>query len=232
MPSVHGLGEWLEHSAEPNLLPPLTDTERDRFHSMFDAFTSHQRPKPAFQKVPNFHWTVKSSRSLPLLRQRIIEACSAEVNRDRVTECIANATLELITNALYHAPTDANGNRLYSHLSRKDPVTWNGDEVIEVSLFLEGTSCYVTIDDPYGSLHPSTLSTYLGRCTPTSSPLVIDEETGPGQGVFSAIMHATSVDYQIDAGRRTRATLTFADIMSFREFAGRTKSFSCFFSVA
>ncbi len=98
-------------------------------------------------------------------REELLEAARAfmlehEV-RPRMADLAQNAIEELITNAIYDAPTDSGGRRLYADVDRRNAVFLPSGARPRLDLAVEGKTIAAVMTDPHGSLDVATVRRYL-----------------------------------------------------------------------
>jgi hypothetical protein len=149
--------------------------------------------------------------------------CHGEIARGAAT-----AAEELLTNALYDAPTDTGGKARHAHLERAVPVELSADEAIAFQLAYDGNRIGMSARDPFGSLTPEKVVEYLSRCFLRTSYEVPEEGGGAGLGlyfIFNLVQHFV---INIAPGHMTEAIGLFQVSSSMRRFKTKTKSFNVF----
>jgi hypothetical protein len=135
---------------------------------------------------------------------------------------------ELVSNAFYNAPVDAQGRRVFSSLPRSNPVELEGDKAIEVSFCCDGLRLGVAAADPFGSLQPSDALKYLARCLQGKTAEVSRDGGGAGLGFFIMFDAVTHLVINVRPGIRTEV-LGVIDVQgTFRDFVAQGKSFNIF----
>lgn len=81
--------------------------------------------------------------------------------RSRMVELAVNAVEELVTNAIYDAPTDDEGRRLYADVDRRNAVFLPAGNRPRLDLAVDGKKIAASMTDPYGSLDVATVRRYL-----------------------------------------------------------------------
>lgn len=81
--------------------------------------------------------------------------------RARMVELAVNAVEELVTNAIYDAPTDTEGRRLYADVDRRNAVFLPAGSRPRLALAVDGKKIVAVMTDPYGSLDVATVRRYL-----------------------------------------------------------------------
>jgi hypothetical protein len=150
--------------------------------------------------------------------------------RPRFVELFCAVTDELVTNALFNAPVDADGRRRYAHLSRADDVVLAGGERVEVRLCCDGRRLGVAAIDPFGSITQERVLDYLAKCFRKGADQMDRKQGGAGLGLYYAFESLSHFVVNICPGRRTEM-IGLIDIHgSYRDFVGKSKSFNMFVS--
>ena len=148
--------------------------------------------------------------------------------RSRIVEQLATVVDELVSNAFYNAPIDADGSRPYAHLPRTEEVNLGSSENSELKMMSDGRRVGVAVSDPYGSLTASTVLDYLAKCFRKGSDQVDQKEGGAGLGLYYVFESVSQFIVNVAPGQRTELIgLVDVDI-SYREFVARCKSINIF----
>jgi hypothetical protein len=83
--------------------------------------------------------------------------------RSRVVSRAINAIEELVTNAVYDAPTDAEGRRVHLETDRRQSVSLATGALPVLSVDVVDGRIGVTMQDPFGSLEASAFRNFLAR---------------------------------------------------------------------
>nr|QEO74299.1 hypothetical protein [uncultured bacterium] len=146
----------------------------------------------------------------------------------RLVASFCTVVEELTSNALYNAPVDPEGRARFAHYHRKQGVVLEPHEVVRVTLCSDGRRMGVSVSDPFGSLTPEKVVSYLGKCFRRGDDQVDSKQGGAGLGLFCAFESVTNLIVNLDPGRRTEM-IGLLDIRgSYRDFARRGKSFNIF----
>jgi hypothetical protein len=135
---------------------------------------------------------------------------------------------ELITNALYNAPRDADGNSRYAHLPRTDAVGLEPHEEIEIRYCCDGLRLGISASDPFGSLTEERLLDYLGKCLRKGEDQVDTKPGGAGLGLYYIFEAVSHLVVNIAPGRRTEIIGLIDVHGTYRDFASANKSFNIF----
>lgn len=162
--------------------------------------------------------------SLDLVERHAISAGLAP----RLVRQLTSAADEMLTNALYNAPIEADGTHRFRHLPRTRPVKLPPNEAIEIQVCSDEERVGICVADPFGSLSCPRVVEYLAKCLRRGADQVDDKPGGAGLGlyyVFDAVSHLV---VNLAPERRTELIGILPLDRSFGEFARRGKSFNVF----
>jgi hypothetical protein len=114
---------------------------------------------------------------------------------------IASITDELLTNAVYHAPTDETGEYKYAHVDRQTKIVLESDEEASLSFGSDGYTLAISVVDNFGSLTLSRIRSHLLACV--ASNQIEQKAGGAGIGLCSVLQQCDELIVNIDPGRRT-----------------------------
>jgi CRP-like cAMP-binding protein len=117
---------------------------------------------------------------------------------------------ELLMNAIYDAPRDADGKSLFNHKDRTQVVKLNESQQAIFRYATDGVTMAISIEDPFGSLDAQTLFKYLEKCYQGGS--LNDgraDKGGGGRGLHQIIENSDLVVFNIDMGKRTEVIALF-----------------------
>lgn len=83
--------------------------------------------------------------------------------RSRMAALARDAIEELVTNAIYDAPTDESGRRLYADTDRKNTIVLAESARPRLEVAVNGTRIAATMSDPHGSLDIATVRRFLSQ---------------------------------------------------------------------
>jgi hypothetical protein len=170
--------------------------------------------------------------STSLQRQDTVEAIehwgrAQDVNA-RLNGLLVRVADELISNALFNAPTDATGHRLHSAKHRNDVVALGEERRVDVRLRADAQRIGVGVKDPYGSLDRATIISVLARCLQRGPDQIDGKAGGAGLGLFFALDSVSHLVVNLEPGRSTEV-LGLIDVDGgFRDFRSRPKSITLF----
>lgn len=146
----------------------------------------------------------------------------------RIAQGLAVVADELLTNAIYNAPTDDLGKPRYANWARTVPVTLKDSESVELRLACDGKRFAISATDPFGSLPPSKVLDYLSKCFRKGEDQIDSKDGGAGLGLYKLFNLLQHFVVNIEPHVRTE-TIGLLDVTkSYREFAVRGKSFNLF----
>ncbi len=126
---------------------------------------------------------------------------------------------ELMMNALYHAPTDANGNERYAGKTRKELAQLEQVDPIEVQYGCSGTYFGISVRDGFGSLSRKKSLDYLKRVG-TEEAKIEQKTEGAGLGLISVLQSVSKLIFNLDPGYSTEAIGLFDMQLQARGMAG------------
>jgi hypothetical protein len=145
----------------------------------------------------------EKERALGLLVDFAVNAGCRGPLRDR----IQRASDELMMNALYHAPIDAQGRRLSEGKAPRDLINVPPPRPVLLQYACSGRYFAVTVQDSYGSLSREQLLSYLGRAESALS--MDDKPQGAGLGLVSVLAAASKLVFNLDPGGGTEVIALF-----------------------
>jgi hypothetical protein len=128
--------------------------------------------------------------------------------RGPVRDRMALVAEELIINAMYHAPVDADGKPLYRHMSRKDLAKLTFDRKVKVACASNGQHFAVAVRDAYGTLDKDTVVQFLAKGTAKSLEPE-QRESGAGLGLVTALKNANKLVFNLAPGTGTEVIALF-----------------------
>ncbi|MCP4449481.1 MAG: ATP-binding protein [Myxococcales bacterium] len=111
---------------------------------------------------------------------------------------------ELIMNALYHAPTDAQGGERHRGKSRKDLAQLEHVDPVEVQYGCSGSYFGISVRDGFGSLTRAKSLDYLKRAG-TDRAQIEDKAEGAGLGLIGVLQSVSKLIFNLDPGYSTEA---------------------------
>lgn len=138
----------------------------------------------------------------------VLEYAERQGVRNRVRDKIGTVCVELLMNALYDAPVDDRGNRVFEHVEAKDRIEQLAPRPVSIRYAMVDGLFAVSVRDRFGSLDKNTILRYIDKCL--RSPNQIDRKTyGAGLGIYLIANAATHYVVNIAPGMATEVVCTF-----------------------
>jgi hypothetical protein len=120
----------------------------------------------------------------------------------RLVESVALVADELITNAIYNAPRDPDGQPRYAHRSRRDKVTLEPTEYVRLEYGSDGRLFGIAVTDNFGRLTGETIRSGIARCLTADDPIE-QKQGGAGLGIYTALGSVNQLVVNVDQGVKT-----------------------------
>jgi hypothetical protein len=133
---------------------------------------------------------------------------------------------ELLMNAMFNAPRDAEGKPKYADHDRSNLQLESG-EAVSMKYCCDGRHIALSVRDPFGSLDREVMLKYLNRCLGNSVELE-EREAGAGLGLYIVFNSITQLAFNIHAGVATEVIALFYIRAGPRAFNGSGKSLNIF----
>lgn len=151
-----------------------------------------------------FETTVTSSEQRPELIAKLEDYLDSIAIRGGLKRKSTRVAEELLMNAIYDAPSDANGKSLYNHIDRGNPLVLKPNEYATFRYACDGTFLAISVDDPFGGLRRSTITNYLDRCfNQKVGEGEIEGKGGGGNGLFQIIQSSSLTAFNVEPKVRT-----------------------------
>jgi PEGA domain len=142
--------------------------------------------------------------------------CIAEVVRFAEKSGVPRAVLasieqcvdELLVNALYDAPVDDRGKRMFAGISVQTRATLRVPQEVELAYGCDGNHFTVSVRDAFGSLERATVLRVLARGFHAENK-VDRKQGGAGLGLYLLLHDASTVCVRVTPGQSTEVTCTF-----------------------
>ena len=152
-----------------------------------------------------------------------VEVTAAEirgaVDRDEVVACIGDhvewlgggrearraveaVVDELVTNAIYDAPRDADGRARYHGTDRREKIVLDAWEHVTVRWGSDGDRLAISVTDWFGALYADQIRAGLRRCL-TDGEQIEHKPGGAGLGLYTALAYSAQLVVNVDRGERT-----------------------------
>lgn len=128
--------------------------------------------------------------------------------RRQVRQAIGQVCEELLMNALYDAPVDENGQRVFEHVDTKERLERLAPRPVSIRYAIVDDQFAVSVRDRFGTLDKATILRFIDKCI--RSPNQIDRKVyGAGLGLYLIANAATNYVINIAPGVATEVVCTF-----------------------
>ncbi|HEY1080265.1 MAG TPA: cyclic nucleotide-binding domain-containing protein [Bdellovibrio sp.] len=143
------------------------------------------------------------------LREEVFAYFKKMGMRTTVLERVNTVLEEMLMNAIYDAPVDANGKSLFNHKSRKEEINLDTHQQSTLSFASDGVLLAVSVKDPFGSLTKDIIIDYLLSCYGGAAGSMNAEKGGAGRGLHQIIENADLTVFNVKKGVRTEVICLF-----------------------
>jgi len=182
---------------------------------------------------PFLHWgarmhetVVASSEDLHHVVEWVPTFCEKLGTPPKVQETFAELAHELLMNAVYDAPVDAEGKHLYA-LDRKQDVVLSEEQAALFSMGTDGETLAVSVRDPFGGLARRHVFGGMHRALAANGQLDT-EGGGAGLGMLYIYQHGYGSFFTIKPGISTEVTVLYDLGLNRREFTTLPRSVHVF----
>jgi hypothetical protein len=116
---------------------------------------------------------------------------------------------ELVMNAIFNAPLDADGRPRYATLDRSKDLELEPHEHAVLHYACDGRHIALAVKDPFGSLDREVLVRYLQNYFEGGPAAVEEKEAGAGLGLYMVINSITQLTFNIHSGIATEVIAMF-----------------------
>lgn len=128
--------------------------------------------------------------------------------RRQVRNAIGQVCEELLMNALYDAPVDAEGRQIFAEVDPRDRTKSRSPKPVSIRYAATEEGFAIAVRDRFGRLAKNTILSYIGKCL--HSPTQIDRKTyGAGLGIYLVANAAASYVVNVAYGIATEVVCTF-----------------------
>jgi hypothetical protein len=140
--------------------------------------------------------------------QTVLDFAEGVKMRRQVRSAIGQVCEELLMNALYDAPVDAEGNQVFAHVDPHDRTKSLSPRPVSIRYAATDEIFAVAVRDRFGRLAKNTILSYIDKCI--TSPNQIDRKTyGAGLGLYLVANAAASYVVNVASGIATEVVCTF-----------------------
>ncbi len=163
--------------------------------------------------TPGADWQsakITSSKQRAPVREQIGEHFKKLGLRQTILERIDLATEEMLMNAIYDAPVDANGKALFNHMGRTQEVILEAHQQTEITYACDGVVAAVSVVDPFGTLTKGILFDYLESCYKgVLDPSFHQGKGGAGKGLHQIVESADLTVFNVKKNKKTEVIVIF-----------------------
>jgi PEGA domain len=146
----------------------------------------------------------EASRCMSQISEFIDQAKVPRKHRASIEQCVD----EMVMNALYDAPVDAQGNHLFAGIPTRTRITMRTEQRVVVQYACDGKQLAVSVRDAFGTLERATVLRYLHKCLHAEQQ--IDRKAGgAGLGLYLMVNASTAVTFHVLPGIATEARCLF-----------------------
>lgn len=140
---------------------------------------------------------------------KIVSFAEAAKVRRQVRQTIAQVCEELLMNALYNAPVDDVGRRVFANVNPKDRLDLDSPRPVSIRYIATPTQFGIAVRDRFGTLTKETVLRYIHKCL--HSKQQIDGKTlGAGLGLYLVASRSREYVINIAPGIATEAIAIFS----------------------
>jgi hypothetical protein len=140
--------------------------------------------------------------------QTVLDFAEAHKMRRQVRSAIGSVCEELLMNALYDAPVDADGKPIFAEVDPHERVHTRSPRPVSIRYAATEDLFAVAVRDRFGRLAKNTILSYIDKCI--EQPNQIDRKTyGAGLGLYLVANAAASYVVNVAYGIATEVVCTF-----------------------
>ena len=140
--------------------------------------------------------------------QTVLDFAEQQKMRRQVRNAIGSVCEELLMNALYDAPVDAEGRQVFAEIDPHDRTRSRSPRPVSIRYAATDELFAVAVRDRFGRLAKNTILAYIDKCL--HSPNQIDRKTyGAGLGLYLVANAAASYIVNVAYGIATEVVCTF-----------------------
>ena len=216
----------------------LKNTKVSHFFWMAGASTFDDMARYLLASIENKFWTSETFITSPLkhhslstfatsekLDQKVesaIQPCDFSGTFDDFRTIVIQIINEMLTNALYNAPIDNEGNFLYQGKNRREVVSAESGKMPVLEIVEDENRIVLSVKDFYGTLKKDTIDHYLTHGE------IADKEGGAGLGLFLILKYAHQLVINLEPGKMTEMMIVLQKFKRFYHYQSSEKSFHLF----
>lgn len=153
-------------------------------------------------------WTVSGSAARDQCLDALAAFAAEHGVRRRILRHVQDVADELITNAVYDAPVDASGQRLFAALDRRSEIALDEPSQPTLRAVCDAAHVHIAVRDPFGSLGLETVRYYLAKGLRAGADQIDDKAGGAGLGLTRVYESVDRMTVKVEAGVRTEICAT------------------------
>lgn len=153
--------------------------------------------------------SVKTSKDREPLKEEMVAHFKKSGIRNSILDRVYLVAEELLMNAIYDAPTDADGQALFNHYSRKTEVVLEKNQESTFRYAFDGSMIAISVEDPFGALTKEIIIQYLESCYHGKAGTLNVNKGGAGRGLHQIIENSDLTIFNVKKGVRTEVISLF-----------------------
>lgn len=147
--------------------------------------------------------TVKKSSERAEMKENLLSHFKSLGIRASILDRVQVAAEEMLMNAVYDAPVDAEGKSLYNHLPRTTEVHLHDNQQSQLRFGCDGNLLAVSVQDPFGSLPKEVIIKYLESCYQGRAGSLNADKGGAGRGLHQILESCDWTIFNVEPKHRT-----------------------------
>ena len=136
----------------------------------------------------------------------------------RLSALVAQATDEMLMNAIFDAPVQKEGEFFRRALDRKSQFDLRDSESVQMEIAFADAYIGVSVSDDFGSLKSEVVHKFLGLRYRDEKYSVQEDKAGAGLGLHGIIQTGLSMLFVTKPGQRTEVMIFFPKVKNYKEF--------------
>lgn len=169
------------------------------------------------------------SQNRTIIADAIQKASEAGGFRRRISDRVATAVDELLMNAIFDAPVDENGTRIYRLLPRTAEFTLEGKSSVRFSIAFDGEVLGISVRDNYGSLEKVKFLQNLSMAGTNKDSITSASRAGAGLGLATIYSAGCDMFFHCQKGQATEVILLFRNAPSAMESRSEFRMLGTYF---
>lgn len=119
--------------------------------------------------------------------------------RGKIRRSAGRVVEELLMNAMYNAPVEADGSRVFEDVDPNRRIERATPRPVSVRFASDGGSLFISVRDRFGTFQRDHLARYLLRCVTDDSPIE-EKKRGAGLGLYQIVSSVTRIAINVLPG--------------------------------